>query len=291
MTVRFGTFFSGIGGIDLGFEQAGMECAFQVEIDKYCQKVLEKNFPNTPKWLDITTVSGSELPQVDVIAFGSPCQDLSIANSKGKGLDGKQSSLFYEGIRLVAELSPATILWENVPGALSSNSGRDFARVLASFRDIGTCDIGWRVLDAQYFGVPQRRRRLFLIASFRTQCASEILFEKEQGHFDPDRANAPINEISSFKRRGGFGWSEGRGIVGTLETTSDRIPIVFDNGLPRRLTPVECERCQGFPDNFTYLGKTNEQRYKQIGNSVAPPVAKWLGERIVRYGFNQECLS
>src|SRR5690606_1758225 len=120
-----------------------------------------------------------------VITFGSPCQDLSVAGKRA-GLDGERSSMFFEALRVFREMreatnggSPALVVWENVPGAFSSNGGRDFAYVLAGLAELGAVDIAWRVLDAQYFGVAQRRRRVFVIADFGGERAAEILFERE----------------------------------------------------------------------------------------------------------------
>lgn len=168
--ITFGSLFSGAGGFDLGLERAGMQCKFQVEWDKYCQQVLQYHWRDVPKWEDVQTVNGAELPPVEVIAWGSPCQDLSTAG-KRVGLGGKKSSMFFEGIRIINEMREATdgkypvvSIWENVAGAISSNRGRDFARVIREMADAGSSHIEWRVLDSQWFRVPQRRRRIFVLA-------------------------------------------------------------------------------------------------------------------------------
>ncbi len=168
----YGSLFSGVGGFDLGFDQAEYDCVFQVEWDKNCQQILAKHWPEVPKWLDVQDVNGAEIPPCDVLTFGSPCQDLSVAGKRA-GLDGTKSSMFYEATRIIKEMRNATesvypriVVWENVPGALSSNNGADFGQVLDTLADIGAVDIQWSILDAQYFGVPQRRRRIFVIAIF-----------------------------------------------------------------------------------------------------------------------------
>ncbi len=185
MSNTFGSLFAGVGGFDLGMESAGWNCEWQVEWDKHCQSVLRKHWPAVPKYFDIRDVDGSKLTPVDCIVFGSPCQDLSIAG-KGGGLEGSRSGLFHEAIRVIKEMRDATknefpkwTIWENVPGALSSNKGNDFARVIDEMANIGALAIEWHILDAQWFGVPQRRRRIFVLACYDpgtvARCSEQIL--------------------------------------------------------------------------------------------------------------------
>jgi DNA (cytosine-5)-methyltransferase 1 len=211
MTLTFGSLFSGIGGFDLGFERAGMECLFQVEIDEKCQGVLSRHWPNVEKHRNVKEVSKDNLRSVDVICGGFPCQDLSVAGKRA-GLAGSRSGLWYEFHRILAELRPQWVVIENVPGLLSSNGGRDFAAVLSGLADIGYLS-AWRVLDAQYFGVAQRRRRVFVVASLGDGRAAEVLFEREGGAGDtpPGReagqgftANAP----RGFSTSGAGWWKE-----------------------------------------------------------------------------------
>ena len=181
----FGSLFAGVGGFDIGMENAGWDCSWQVEWDKHCQSVLQKHWPNVPKYWDIQDVNGAELTPVDCIVFGSPCQDLSVAG-KGGGLEGSRSGLFYEAIRVIKEMRNATgnqfpkwSIWENVPGALTSNKGNDFAKVLDEMANIGALVLEWHILDAQWFGVAQRRRRVFLLACYdsgtASRCSEKIL--------------------------------------------------------------------------------------------------------------------
>jgi len=170
--VKFGSLFAGVGGFDLGFEAAGMECCFQVEWDKHCQQVLAYHWPDVPRWSDVSDVNGAELPPVDVITFGSPCQDLSVAGKRA-GLDGGRSNLFFEATRIIKEMRdgtdgvfPRVAVWENVPGAFSSNEGHDFGSVLDGLAESGALGIEWAILDARWFGVPQRRRRIFVVAEY-----------------------------------------------------------------------------------------------------------------------------
>jgi len=170
--MKFGSLFAGVGGFDLGFEAAGMECCFQVEWDKHCQQVLAHHWPDVPRWSDVSDVNGAELPPVDVITFGSPCQDLSVAGKRA-GLDGGRSNLFFEATRIIREMRdgtdgvfPRVAVWENVPGAFSSNEGHDFGSVLDGLAESGALGIEWAILDARWFGVPQRRRRIFVVAEY-----------------------------------------------------------------------------------------------------------------------------
>lgn len=170
MSKKFGSLFAGVGGFDIGLEAAGWECGWQVEWDPHCQQTLGYHWPNVPKWWDVSNANGYALPPVDVITFGSPCQDLSVAGKRA-GLDGGRSGLFFEATRIIREMRDATgnafprwAIWENVVGALSSRGGDDFEAVLREMADLGCNHIEWAVLDAQFFGVPQRRRRVFVIA-------------------------------------------------------------------------------------------------------------------------------
>lgn len=159
MPLTYGSLFSGAGGFDLGFDRAGLECRFQCEIDPQASAVLARHWPDVPKHTDIRTVRQKDVGAVDVIVGGFPCQDLSVAG-KRRGLQGERSGLYYELLRLVGLCRPRLVVWENVPGLLSSDDGRDFGRVLRGLADCGYFG-AWRVLDARFFGVPQRRRRVF----------------------------------------------------------------------------------------------------------------------------------
>jgi DNA (cytosine-5)-methyltransferase 1 len=172
MTLTFGSLFAGVGGFDMGFEQAGWDCKFQVEWDKNCRTILDKHWPEVEKWGDVCNVNGRFLPPVDCIIFGSPCQDLSVAGAR-KGLSGERSGLFHEAVRIIKEMRDATngafprwTVWENVAGALSSNNGRDFGTVINEMAKAGAHLQEYALLDAQFFGIPQRRRRVFLISCF-----------------------------------------------------------------------------------------------------------------------------
>jgi DNA-cytosine methyltransferase len=167
--------FSGIGGFDLGFERAGFRIAWCIEFDKAAQAVLRKRFPHAKIYGDIREVDALELERVDVICGGFPCQDLSVAGKRA-GLSGSRSGLFHEAIRIVRAIKPAIVLLENVPGLLSSNQGHDFATVIRELGEGWPCaEVAWRVLDSQYFGVAQRRRRVFIVASAAIGHAEQVL--------------------------------------------------------------------------------------------------------------------
>jgi DNA (cytosine-5)-methyltransferase 1 len=181
--------FSGVGGFDLGLENAGMKTIYQCEWDKHATTILERHWPQVPRWGDISTLTAKEILRhgtpPDVVAWGSPCQDLSVAGKRA-GLEGQRSGLFHEGIRIINELRketnneyPKISIWENVAGALSSNRGADFGVILDEMAKAGAMVIEWGLLDAQHFGIPQRRRRVFCIAIFNsataTNCPNPLL--------------------------------------------------------------------------------------------------------------------
>jgi DNA (cytosine-5)-methyltransferase 1 len=173
--LTFASLFSGIGGFDLGFEQAGMQCAWQCEIDKRARSVLATHWPGVPCYEDVKNVKRDNVAAVDLICGGFPCQDVSIAG-KREGLAGERSGLWFEFHRIIGELRPQWVVIENVPGLLSSHRGSDFAVILRGLVEFGY-GVTWRILDAQYFGVAQRRRRVFIAGSLGDGRSAEVLFE------------------------------------------------------------------------------------------------------------------
>ena len=230
--------FSGVGGFDMGLENAGMETVFQCEWDKHANTILNKHWPDVPKWDDVSTLTGKHIlagrPIIDVVAWGSPCQDLSVAG-KRSGLEGERSGLFYEGIRIIKELRkesngqyPRISIWENVVGALNSNRGADFGIILNEMAEAGALVIEWAVLDAQHFGIPQRRRRVFVIAIFdpaiAQRCPNPLLpvAESLPGHLakgKPARKSAANTLTESIGTDGT--WWDGRDTAEALTTTSN----------------------------------------------------------------------
>ena len=375
------TLFSGIGGFDLAMERVGIDVVGMCEIDKHAQNILRKRFQNATLHDDVKKVGKEQYERgsIDVIVGGFPCQDLSIAGKRA-GLAGERSGLWFEFARIIDELEPSWVVIENVPGLLSSNKGADFAVILQWLvqRGYGVC---WRVLDAQYFGVPQRRRRVFIVASFGNGRCAEVLFEQEGVRRNPaesrktGQAVAGTFTVRSGKDGGGKGYLGQESLPMTLggqqqwayapydlshvtdpintqnrdETSpmhtlakynANKASVVYSidvaNTLAggsskahsdmtsgqqdgnvvafirqrtdeykdgatvstvaqrdykgptdlisqqvgvRRLTPMECERLQGFPDGWTD-GQADTQRYKQLGNAVAVPVVQWIMKRI-----------
>ena len=182
--------FAGVGGFDLAMQRQGVKVVASVEIDKKCNEVLAQHFPNAKQFTDVTEVKGEDLinagftPSKGIITGGFPCQDLSVAGKRA-GLAGARSGLFWEIARLVEETQSEYFIIENVPGLLSSNNGADFGVVIGTMADLGY-SLGWRVLDAQHFGVPQRRRRVFIVGRRATSGGvAEILFKSEGLRRDP----------------------------------------------------------------------------------------------------------
>jgi DNA (cytosine-5)-methyltransferase 1 len=357
--MKVGSLFAGIGGFDLGFERAGFEVAWCVEWDKNAQAVLRKRFPNAQVYGDIREVDPDKLERVDIICGGFPCQDLSVAGKRA-GLAGERSGLFHDAMRIVRQLRPSVLILENVPGLLSSNRGLDFATVLREVGEGWDCaEVGWRVLDSQYFGVAQRRRRVFIVAGSRVGCAEQILALAEGGGGNPPsrdkaREGTPADAGEGFenpsivpaltskmaKGTGGPSGDECQNlVVGTIDmqackgnanigdgsvsptlckpSGNDCHAVVFhptqdpitSTGathalgcgskqvcatvavciptIVRRLTPVECERLQGFPDGWTQIGTdkptADTHRYKQLGNAVTVNVAEWIARRTMAW--------
>ena len=179
--MKIGSLFAGIGGFDLGFERAGFEVAWCAEWDRAAQAVLRTRFPRATVYGDIREIDLDALAPVDVICGGFHCQDLSVAGKRA-GLAGARSGLFHDAMRIVRRVNPSVLILENVPGLLSSNHGLDFATVLREVGEGWDCaEVGWRVLDSQYFGVAQRRRRVFVVGGARAGCAESILALAEGG--------------------------------------------------------------------------------------------------------------
>ena len=240
---NLGSLFDGSGGFPLGGVLAGITPIWSSEIEPFPIRVTMARFPNMKHYGDISTIDGSELEPVDIISFGSPCQNLSVAG-KREGLDGDRSSLFYEAIRIVKEMREATngkypryIVWENVPGAFSSNKGEDFKAVLteickvkdeqvsiskpAKWENAGRImgdgySVAWRLLDAQYWGVPQRRQRIYLVADFDGESAGKILFESEG--------------LSGYSAQGFKSWQNAaNGITEGVGETGETDSLMFEN--------------------------------------------------------------
>jgi DNA (cytosine-5)-methyltransferase 1 len=354
-------FLSVCSGIEAASCAWDWEAVAFSEIEKFPSQVLSHHYPETPNWGDMTKFKEWPDANVNVLVGGTPCQSFSVAGLR-KGLDDPRGNLMLTYLAIAAKYRPKWVVWENVPGVLSSNGGLDFASFL---RGLGECGYGfaYRVLDAQYFGVPQRRRRVFVVGCLGDwRSAAAVLFEQHslQGHPAPSRKTGkdlakclttstqrydtetetlvtqPIaynitfcdaNGTRADRPNGGLYVSE-TDVTNTLTKagigTNVAQPIPIDTmnhigrkdshslgdfvpGAPsytltkghshavahttpqsmavRRLTPVECERLQGFPDGYTDIqlkGKPTPDgpRYKALGNSMAVPVMRWIGQRI-----------
>ena len=386
MDLTFVELFAGVGGLSLGLERAGWRCAGHAEWDDHPRAVLRKHWPHVPLWGDVSKLNGhdivAEVGPFTMLTFGAPCQDFSIAG-KRDGMDGERSVLVLDALRIWEESGAPLALYENVVGMLSSNQGADFASILSVFvgdpvavpargwKGGGGLVRGrrgvaaWRVLDAQYFGVPQRRRRVFVLGTRdpRVDPAQVLsLLDGVSGHPAPRRAprqgvttDAGASLALTFDARG-----NGEGVVVnaltgdhnnrvtdytaiilrqregkpgggkgpllsperslTLGTANDQVvfpayrmvafgeyaedgtasaikardykdatDLSVAGGVPRRLTPVECERLMGWEDEWTARGLdeggepyalSDTARYKACGNGVASPVAQWIGFRL-----------
>ena len=302
--LRVASFFSGIGGFDLGFEKAGFEVAFQCEIDPFCQQVLSKHWPDLEIASDIREVSRAAVPLCSVWVGGFPCQDVSLARmGKRAGLRGRNSGLFHEFARLVGEGKPRVLVIENVAGLLSSNRGHDFEVVLRTLGELGYA-VGWRTLNSRYFGVPQSRQRVYIVACYGDwRGPPAVLFEPEccegdaaKGGQHREKATSPFETIigEAGSKRGQI-----QSIAYCLYASSARHTgtdwsrnyVCYPHlGAVRRLTPTECEGVMAFPKNWTVAEHPDAQgddldslRYYALGNAVTPPVAQWLADRIRMY--------
>lgn len=224
--MNFGSLFSGIGGLDLGLERAGMRCSWQVESDAYAQRVLEKHWPDVPRFRDIRDIRGEELPPVDLICGGFPCQDLSVAG-KGAGIQGKRSGLWREFARLVEEIRPAWVLIENVPALRT----RGLRVVLGDLWASGY-DAEWDGLPASAFGAPHRRDRLFVVA-----------YSNRQGQLQPRR--------HIFEGRG---WASDSGSTSNAWTVEPDVGRVATR-VPSRVDRLRCLGNAVVPQVAEYVGR------------------------------------
>ena len=308
---------SGIEAATVAWEPLGFTPVGFAEIEPFPCELLKQKYPNVKNYGDIKQYEKWNIGKFDILVGGTPCQSFSIAGKRG-GTDDIRGRLMYSYLDIVEKYKPQWVIWENVPGVLFSNSGYDFASFLAELEE---CGYGWayRVLDAQYFGVPQRRRRVFVVghSDNRTDLAAKVLFEPEEHRVSFKEGKGKKKEITGTLTTGfgerGFdcdtilnnqfavesytlsSFAQYKEGVGTLKASGGdfgggRETIIKEGKSIRRLTPLECERLQGFPDNYTQIewkGKPKDQcpdshRYKAIGNSMAVPVMRWIGERIKR---------
>jgi len=305
--MRFYDLFAGIGGFRLGFERAGHECVGSCEIDKYARQIYAKNFGHEPTERDATKINPSNLPYFDILCAGFPCQSFSIAGRR-RGFSDTRGTLCFEILRIAEQRKPPILLLENVKGLLSHDKGKTFRIITESLDELGY-DVEWQLLNSKYF-VPQNRERIFIIGHLRGSGSRKILpvgevrtgnvksFGKTQ-----DTKNRHSGAITSNYWKGyGAGRTmiaepkiklhknskddsyrvyETDGIARTLRSNSGGLGSktgVYNMGNYRfrKLTPKECERLQGFPDDFT-SGVSDTQRYKMLGNAVTVNVTEYIG--------------
>ena len=386
--LRYGSVCSGVEAATVAWHPLGWKAQWFSEIEKFPSAVLAHHYPNTPNLGDMTAFKEWPNDPIDVLVGGTPCQSFSVAGLR-KGLSDPRGNLMLTYLAIAARYQPKWLVWENVPGVLSSNRGRDFGTFLGALAELGY-GFAYRVLDAQYFGVAQRRKRVFVVGyAGDWKRAAAVLFERESlsGHPAPSREAwekvAPtVTQGAPFSRTGNERVEAGALVAKTLTSgigqrydfESENFPIVtgslcartgqsisvqdagqshllpvafgaqnsasqgdsvsaevtptldksktpavathsvagtmlsrntsggFSNSIDhaaagymamqdmqvRRLTPIECERLQGFPDNYTQIPYRNKPaescpdgpRYKAMGNSMAVPVMRWIGERI-----------
>ena len=298
--IRVASFFAGIGGFDLGLENVGMQTVWQVEKKPFCLDILAKHWPNVPRATDIQEVDPDDIPDAEIWAGGFPCQDVSLARMGPRsGLRGQQSGLFYDFAELIGARLPQLVILENVAALLSSHDGRDFAVILRTLASFGY-GLAWRVLDSRYFGVPQSRSRVFVVGSLGgAGAAGSVLFEPECGDRDSEKGRSDGEKpVSPFAIRVG---NPQQGYVKKLAhclyaesarhtgTDWSRNYVSYPDGRVRRLTPLEAERLQGFPDGWTMptyeianVNTLDSARYHACGNAVSVPVTEWLGHRIIQ---------
>ena len=303
--MRYGSVCSGIEAATVAWGPLGWRPSFYSEIDKNARKVLQHHYPDVPLHGDFTTIQDGDYEDIDLLCGGTPCQSYSVAGRR-LGLDDPRGELSLEFVALAERLSARWVVWENVPGVLSTNGGRDFAAFVGALAE---CGYGWayRILDAQFFGVPQRRRRVVLVAHSggRADRAASVLFEPQSvpGNSAEGRQKGAQTVGTLTTRTGNsrdnFSAEVGHCVVGYFNLQSggdmrgaDLTPLasaqqkcqrggVLQNGRPRWLTAVECERLMGFEDGYTDVpGVAYWRRHALLGNSWAVPVFRWVGERI-----------
>ena len=288
--------FSGIGGFSLGFHRAGYQFTehYFSEIDKHAIANYKYNFPNAKHIGDITTIQPANLAGADIITFGSPCVDFSVAGRRA-GLAGTKSSLIQYAIALITCVRPSVFIWENVKGAFSSNARADFWAILQAFANIGGYRLEWQLLNTSWV-LPQNRERIYLIGHLAGRSEPRVFPITEDDFFTTEKAQiqsqTPI--CTTLKASGSMRPEDtyiipkeantltGGGKSGGLH--SDMTVI----GGVRRLTEIECERLQGFPDNYTQYGNYNGRirrisktnRYKLIGNAVTVDIVELIAKRL-----------
>jgi DNA (cytosine-5)-methyltransferase 1 len=292
--MRYLSVCSGIEAATVAWHHMGWEAVGYSEIEKFPSQVLAHHYPNVTNYGDMTKFKEWNIGTVDLLVGGTPCQSFSVAGLR-KGLEDPRGNLALTYCAILDKFKPKWFVWENVPGVLSSGGGRDFGSFLGAVAQLGY-GFAYRVLDAQYFGVAQRRKRVFVVGCFGNwRNAAKVLFEPESlcGDIKASRKNkkndsTTINASIVYENHGTDSRIKQVKICPTVTsrwgTGGNNVPLVQQKKV-RKLTCKETERLQGFPDNYTDIqlkGKPTPDgpRYKALGNSMAVPVMKWIGERI-----------
>jgi DNA (cytosine-5)-methyltransferase 1 len=288
--MRCASFFAGIGGFDLGFQQAGILSVFHCEIDPFCQRILKRHWPEVPLHGDIKTLKANEIPYAEIWAGGWPCQDLSHANTQREGLSGARSGLFYALAGLAREVRPPWIVLENVSGLLSADKGTAFEAVIDELEEIGYVGI-WFTCNTLSAGLPHNRERIFIVGSYRS--ALSYQFYTDGGQLlgsDPPRkpgrtgvgpivpgefvADTPL----LVQRRGGFGYTRATSYCPTIRAQTGK----HQGGHTDR--PILCGQkldLERVRETDGVSRGMDGRRGRLIGNAVAPPIAEFIGRRIV----------
>lgn len=279
---------SGIEGASVAWKPLGWKLRYVSEIEKNACKVLEERHPEARNLGDICKFR-LQPGCCDVVVGGTPCQSFSVTGLR-KGLNDDRGKIAPEFFRRVREASPSWVVWENVPGVLSSNRGKDFGSILGALAELGY-GFAYRVLDARYFGVAQRRKRVYVVGhrgDWRPAAAS--LFDLPTVQADGieirevrkrrTRSTAKVSESNVLGWTGDETPKFGVEVVPTLRAYQGGEGVGVLNGTMRRLTPVEWERLQGFPDGYTDVGISDRARMQLVGNSFCVPVIQWIGQRI-----------
>jgi len=320
--MRYSSICSGIETATVAWHTLGWEPVWFSEIAKFPSSVLAHHYPHVPNLGDATKITENETYKqstFDLLVGGTPCQGFSTAGNRG-GMDDPRSRLAWEYVRIAEQKRPRWLVWENVPGVLSSESsgGRDFEAFVGALSEVGY-GVCWRILDAQYFGVAQRRRRIFLVGYLGDwRPAAAVLFESSslRGSSPPirEKGSGVTHDVArclTASRSGANGSVRdgmpnlvaapllaqitcptnrskmGENLCHIIAAGSQSAVVTLKKRV-RRLTPIEYERLQGFPDDYTkvpHRGKSADQcpegpRYAACGNSIAVPVLEWIGRRI-----------
>jgi DNA-cytosine methyltransferase len=264
---------SGIEAASVAWNHLGWEPVAFSEIDKFPSEVLKYHYPHVPNLGDMTKYKEWNIGTVDLIVGGTPCQSFSVAGFR-EGLRDPRGNLMLTYVAILNKFKPKWFIWENVQGVLSSNGGRDFGSFVWAMGKLGY-GFAYRVLDARYFGVPQSRKRVFVVGCLGNwRGAAQVLFEPNciKRTQENQVQELPRNRIQPI-----FNLRMPESVRGDIQS---RYTI-------RNLTPKEYERIQGFPDNYTNIKDScpDGPRYKAVGNSMAVPVMKWLGERIHKENY------